>query len=120
METKTINELIEYFLIEKRKGMGFNEIRKTLEEKKFEDDKIKIIIRNIDNQILREETIKSQNQKAKELIYIGLFITIAGLIVTIGTFTGIINMGNSFLLAYGPILGGLGVLFTGLGKYKKL
>lgn len=33
METKTINELIEYFLIEKRKGMGFTEIRKTLEEK---------------------------------------------------------------------------------------
>ncbi|MDQ3190079.1 MAG: hypothetical protein M3Q58_00640 [Bacteroidota bacterium] len=120
MDSKSIDELIEYFLIEKRNGMDFSEIRKTLESKELEENKIKIIIRSIDNLILKEEKTVSQNKKAKELIYIGLAVTLAGLFVTVGTYTGIINMGNSFLLAYGPVSGGIGILFTGLGKYEKL
>lgn len=119
MEGQEINKLIEYFLNEKRKGMAFSEIRKILEENNVEENKINIIIHNVDKLILREAIVKNQNQRAKEFIYVGLFVTIAGLIITVGTFTGIINMGNSFVLAYGPVLGGLGILFTGLGKYRR-
>jgi hypothetical protein len=118
--SKTLDELVEYFLDEKRKGMGFSEIRKILESKNIENERIKVIIRTIDSQITREETIKSQNQKARELIYIGAVVTLTGLIITAGTYLGLINTGNSFLLAYGPILAGIGMLFSGLTKYKRL
>ncbi len=94
MQTKTTEELIEYFLHEKRKGMGFSEIRKSLVENHVDEDEIKFIINTIDDQILIEERLKSQNNKAKELIYIGPFITIAGLILTLGTLTGVIYMGD--------------------------
>lgn len=118
--SKTLDELVDYFLNEKRKGMGFSEIRKILESKNIEDEKIKVIIRTIDSQIIREETIKSQNQKARELIYIGAVVTLTGLIITAGTYLGLINTGNSFLLAYGPILAGIGMLLSGVAKYKRL
>ncbi|MBX2967025.1 MAG: hypothetical protein KF845_12845 [Cyclobacteriaceae bacterium] len=37
---------------------------------------------------------------------------------TIGTYTGLIEMGDYFSLTYGPILGGLSILFYGLGRRK--
>ncbi len=119
MKNKSINQLIQHFLEEKKNGMDFSEIRKTLEQNGIEEDKIKIIIRDIDNKILREEQIKSNNQKARELIYIGLFFTIAGLFLTIGSYTGFIDLGNVFVLAWGPVLGGLGTMFAGYGKLRK-
>jgi len=99
--------------------MGFSEIRKALESKNIEEAQIKAIIRTIDNKVLGEATEKSKNLKAKEIIYLGLFITVVGIFITIATYTGMINMGDSFLLAYGPILGGIAILLTGLAKYQK-
>ncbi|MBU0489244.1 MAG: hypothetical protein KKD31_14960 [Bacteroidetes bacterium] len=119
MEEKEYRPLEEFFLNEKRKGMEYSEIRKTLASKNLDEDRIKDLIRHIDNQIIKDELLKTKNRKAFELIIAGSVVSVVGLAITIGTFLGVINMGDSFLLAYGPILGGLGMLFAGLGKYRK-
>lgn len=120
MIPEKLDELYDYLLQQKRNGMSFSEIRRLLKEKQLDEETIAVIIRNIDKQVLRDEGLKHQRQKARELIGIGLFIVAAGLVVTVGTYTGFIKMGHSFMLAHGPVLGGLGVFFAGLGKYRKL
>ncbi len=114
-----IDELIKYYLAEKRNGKEFTEIRKELEEKKVEEKIIKLIIRSIDNNILKEETSKVANLKAREVIVIGIVLTLIGIFITMGTYSGVIQMGDSFLFAYGPVFGGIAILLIGLNMRRK-
>ena len=119
MDSQKIDTLIEHFYNEKKNGMEFTQIRKLLETKNIEENIIKLIIRDIDNKILAEEKTISHNKKAKEFIYIGSALCAIGLIITIGTYTHMFNMGDSFLLAYGPIFGGVGMILNGFAKYSR-
>jgi len=95
------------------------QVRKDLESNNFNEEEIKVIVRLVDNELQRRALVDTNNKKASELIYLGAVITIVGLVITIGTYTGLIVMGNSFVILYGPILGGLSVLLTGLSKKKR-
>jgi len=114
-----LDELIKYYLAEKRNGKDFTEIRKELEEKKIKEDTIKLIVRSIDNKIIKEETSKVANLKAKEVIVIGIVLTLIGIFITMGTYSGVIQMGDSFLFAYGPVFGGIAILLIGLNMRRK-
>jgi hypothetical protein len=108
------------FYIEKINDKDFSilNVRQELEKNNVDEQEIKVIVRLVDNEIQRRLKNKTTGDSSMELIWFGGIITAAGLIFTIGTYTGIIKMGNYFLLAYGPILGGLSILFYGLGKRK--
>ena len=116
---KSIEELNIRFLEEKRNGKDFSIIRKELTELEIDEADIKIIIRNIDDQILYDDITKSKKQKAKELIFVGAFLTLAGLVVTIGSYTGLINSPDYTIIMYGPIIAGIGLFFTGVRSYKR-
>lgn len=70
----------------------------------------------VDNEIHRRLAGKSKAGKVNATFLVGAVVTLIGLVITIGTYTGLINMGNYFLLAYGPILGGLAIMFGGLKR----
>ena len=113
-------KLVDYFLAKIHdKDFEIYQVRQELEKHNIDEDEIKVIVRIVDNAHQRLSLTKAGNSKANELIWIGLVITIVSAGVTIGTYLGIINMGNSFLIAYGPFFGGLGILFTGLAKKKR-
>lgn len=94
------------------------EIRRELEKNNVDEEEIRIIVRLVDNELQRRLIDKSTGDRSKEMIWFGGILTAIGLIFTIGSYTGIIKMGNSFLLAYGPILGGLSILFYGRSRRK--
>lgn len=112
-------KIVDYY-IEKINDKDFSilGVRQELEKNNLDEQEIKIIVRLVDNELQRRLTTRTTSNNSKELIWFGGIITVAGLIVTIGTYTGLIRMGNYFLLAYGPILSGLSILFYGLGKRK--
>lgn len=112
-------KIVDYY-IDKINDKDFNilNVRQELENNNVDEPEIKVIVRLVDNELQRRLTTKTASNNPKELIWFGGIITVAGLIVTIGTYTGLIEMGNYFLLAYGPILGGLSILFYGLAKRK--
>lgn len=113
-------KLVDYFLAKIHdKDFEIYQVRQELEKHNIEEDEIKVIVKIVDNAHQRLSLTKAGNSKANELIWIGLVVTIVSAGVTIGTFLGIINMGNSFLIAYGPFLGGIALLFTGLAKKKR-
>lgn len=94
-------------------------IRPELEKNDFEEEEIRTIVKLVDNEAQRRLFTKASNSKSKELIWVGAFLTIFGAIITIGSYTGLIDMGNSYLIAYGPFFGGLATLFVGLSKNKE-
>jgi hypothetical protein len=110
------------FYLQKISDTGFeiSEVRKDLERNNFDNEEIKVIVRLVDNELQRRLLKSANNEKAKGLVFTGAVITLVGIAITFGTYTGLIDMGNSFLIAYGPILAGLSILFTGLAKRRRV
>lgn len=85
----------------------------------MDDEEIGLIVRVVDNEIQRRLNLNEENKKAAILIWFGGAICGLGLLVTIGTYTGLINTGRSFIIAFGPILGGLSLLLFGVATRRK-
>lgn len=118
MQNCPIDQLTAKFLIERQNGTDCSEIWKKLEIMNVSDEHKRLIMRNIDSQILRENYYTVRKQRANEVFYSGLVLTIFGLFFTLGTYLGLIKIGNSIILLYGPILGGTSLILTGY-KIKK-
>jgi len=114
-------KIVDFYLEKiKLNQLDLYDARKEMEKNNVEEEEIKTIIRILDNELQKRMILEHENRTAKNIIAIGVVLTSIGAIFTIGTFTGIIPMGdNSFLLAYGPFLGGLSILFGGLAKRRK-
>ena len=95
------------------------QIRSDLERNNFDEDEIRVIVRLVDNELQRRQLTSSRYKNAGELVWVGGILTALGAGYTIATYTGLINMGNSFLLVYGPILGGLSILVAALARKGK-
>jgi len=111
-------EIEKEYLEKKLNGMDFDTIRKELLDKGLDNQQTTVIIRSIDNKILKGAHRKMGNSKGNEMIYIGLALFMGGLIVTIGTYMGYIDMGDRFLIMYGPIFSGIAIIAMGLTKRK--
>lgn len=106
--------LVDHYTKESEKpGFEIDQIRKELEPKGVAEEDISAIVRLVDSHMQRQDVGKSTRNKSKELIGIGALLTLSGLGITMGTYTGIIAMGNSFMLMYGPIIGGISLMVTG-------
>jgi hypothetical protein len=113
-------KVIDHYL-KKINDEGFDvyQIRKELEKNEVDDEEIKIIVKLVDNELQRNLKRKRESNSVKPAILMGLILMVIGAGITIATYTGIIDMGNSFLIVYGPFFGGLSILFGGLAKRKK-
>ena len=116
----TKENAIDYFFkkIESNE-IEFSSLRKRLETDGFDKDTINTIVRQVDKQLIRASEIRASHAKGKNLFYGGLLLAFVGVIITIGTYTGIIDMGNKFLIAYGPVAVGLITALTGKTKMNK-
>lgn len=113
-------KIIDFYLEKITLGqLDLYDARQEMEKNKVDEQEIKTIIRIIDNKLQKRMILEHENRTAKNIIAVGIVLTSIGAIITIGTYTGIIPMGkSSFLLAYGPFLTGLSILFSGLAKRR--
>ncbi len=113
-------KIVDYYIQKiENKDFEIYQVREELTKNNFEEEEIKIIVRLVDNEVQRRLRVKSGDSRSNELILIGSILTAFGAGITLATYTGIIDMGNSFLITYGPFLGGLSILFGGFAKKKK-
>ncbi|GMQ24706.1 hypothetical protein Aoki45_13880 [Algoriphagus sp. oki45] len=102
--------IFDYYLEKiQEKDFDLAEVRKTLEGENFPEEEIRPLIKRLDNELQRQAFSKINQSNRVNLMGLGLFLIALGLVVTLGTFLGLIPSGNSFILAYGPIFGGLGI-----------
>lgn len=106
----TKHEIIEHYYHEVKNGMSFETVRNQLSQSNFSPEEIKFIIREIDNSLIYNDFKKQDKSSRNEFLRLGIFLTGLGLLITISTFFGIVNLGNQFILAYGPIIAGISVI----------
>lgn len=107
-----INEIEDYYLEQKIQGMDFSQIRKELRQKGLAPAQVNALVRSIDHKILMGAYKKQESSRKIGLMMIGGILAGIGLVVTIGTFTGIIDIGNRFIFSYGPMLSGVALIFS--------
>ncbi len=112
-------KIVDYY-IQKLDNKDFEiyDVRKELEKNNVGEEEIKVIVRLVDNELQRHLRTKTNNDRSNDWVWIGSILTVVGAGVTIATYTGIINMGNSFLIVYGPFLGGLSILLGGIARRR--
>lgn len=112
--------LIDFFLQKLNdKDFQISEIRLEMEKYNLPEEEIRTVVRIIDNEIQRRDLLRLENSKARNLTWVGVVLTGIGAFVTIATYVGLIDMGDQFLLTYGPFLGGLSILFSGLARQRR-
>ncbi len=110
-------EYVNHFIAKSNEaGFELSNVRNELEAHNVEPDEIKLIVRLVDNEIQRQALKGANNLKGKELMYAGAALAIFGIFMTIGTYTGVIDFGNVYVIAWGPVLAGVGMLFAGLAR----
>tara|TARA_A100000171_G_C2131127_1_gene146799 strand:+ start:934 stop:1329 length:396 start_codon:yes stop_codon:yes gene_type:complete len=112
-------KLIDYY-IEKSQSPDFqiDQIRKELEPNNIPEEDIRAIVKMVDNHILNSAFTKNSKNRSSELIIAGAILALLGVGITIATYTGLINLGDNFLVVYGPFFGGVSMIFGGLAQRK--
>ncbi len=111
--------IVEYYLSKiDDKHFTILEARQEMETQGIAEDEIRVIIRLIDNALHRKLAEKSRAGSVNLAVWVGGVITCIGLVLTVGSYTGLIDMGSYYLVAYGPILGGLAIMFGGFNKTR--
>ena len=99
--------------------MEFSELRKTQESKGYEQKEIDIIVNRVDRNLIKAAELKHEHSVGKNIFIVGLLIMAAGILTTVLTYTGIVDLGNEYIVAYGPALGGLVTALMGKMKMDR-
>lgn len=114
----TKSEIIDHYISEVANGMDFQQVRNQLSKAGFEQEEISQMIKVIDNHLIHVDLSKSNRSVKREYFWVGVFLFSLGIISTLITFFGIVNMGSNFLIVYGPIIAGLGLMVYGRSEFK--
>ena len=99
-------------------GFEIDQVRKELEANRVPETDIRMIVYEVDHALqlrLKEKT--TQRQKT-QLTLAGGILTVAGVIITVGSFLGFFSVGSVIIL-YGPLFGGVSLLAGGELKRRR-
>lgn len=105
-----------YFELIDSGNMEFASLRKQLEEKDIPKDEISVVVRQVDKQLMRATQKRADHKMGKNLFIGGLCFSGLGVLLTFGTYSGLIDLGNVYLIGFGPITGGLIIAMKGKSK----
>jgi len=115
-------QTIDFYFEEIESGkMVFSDLRKKLESQGLEKEEVSIVVRQVDSALQKAAKHKASRAVGKNLFYGGIILSVAGILLTILTYTGaiVLGRGTHFIVAYGPITLGLITAFTGWSKMNR-
>lgn len=109
------SDLYEKYLYEVQNGKSLSAIRKEMEALGYEQEKIKSVIRKIDDQIQQDAITKSNKNGGLEVIYSGIFAIALSAAICLVTY---ITIGRIYFIVFLLILWGLRRCQTGWKKIR--
>jgi hypothetical protein len=110
---------IEELAREKMAGKSYTIIREELTESGMTAEEISSLIRQVDEQVLRETVIHGQPNRAQQWYRFGLILAVIGLIISIAYNAGIILEMLPAMLIYSPFFVGILVMVYGRFLQRK-
>jgi len=109
----------EELVREKLEGKSYSEIREELKSSGMAAKEISLLIRQVDERVLKETLEQGSRQKKQQWYRWGLALAVAGLILSIGYNAGMILSRIPALLVYSPFLAGILLMFYGRMLQRK-
>lgn len=115
--SKSRREVVADYCKKIRSGeVAFSDLHSILGKDGHSDEDIEIIIPRIDRDLQRIAANELERTKGKQMVFGGIGLMILGISITITSYLGIIDLGDRFVISYGPMLGGLGLALVGKMK----
>lgn len=117
----TIQERVDYFVDQVAGGkLAFDQVRRQLESERLPEQEIKMIVTLVDDEVQSRLLGQSKKSGFNQMIFVGLFLALFGLVFTIGSLAGFFSKGIGMVIfAYGPLFAGLAILFAGIRRKKR-
>jgi len=115
-------KLIDFFVEKVGKGeMPFDHVRKNLVERGLSEGDIKEMVKTIDNLVQADLLTRNNRSILDQMILLGVITTLIGFVLTIGSFAGLFSSTSAYVIviAYGPLFGGLAIIFAGLRRKRR-
>lgn len=96
----------------------FSQLRSSLEKAKLAPEEVSLVVRQVDKQIQQAAIYKARRAQGRNIYLGGLIFSLLGLLVSVGTFLGLVGNGQYFIVAYGPLLSGLGIAYYGRNQMR--
>lgn len=122
MEAYNRADAVDFYFSEIEAGhMGISDIRPKLEARKLDPAEIKVVVRLVDDMVIRAEQRRTDKKVGRGIFWGGVVLaTIAGLI-TVLTYTGVIAIagGTRYIVMHGPFAAGLLAMGGGWSKMNR-
>ena len=99
--------------------LEYSKLREELRLRIMDPEDIEIIANRVDRDLQRMDAADAEKSKGRLMFLGGLVVTIFGVGLTLFTYFGIIDLGDEFIIAYGPALGGIGIAAVGMLKMNR-
>ena len=114
-------ELINDFSNKVNRGeITFDKIRPKLEEQGFEEQRIKQIVRRVDEEVQKALLHGNTSSSAELVIRVGIVLLVLGGVLLLGVVTGLFSVGGQFggILIFGSLVAGLVMVIVGIRRKK--
>jgi len=102
---------IEALAREKLEGKSYSEIRAELKESGMPQEKINLLIRQVDEKVLADAIIEGKTDKAQQWYRGGMILAVAGLALSIAFNAGLIMQNFPPIAVYAPFIAGILFMF---------
>ena len=109
----TPHQIIELYKSQDIQSLEFSKIRNDLEEGGVAEEDIQIVFRVLDNLKYKKEFRKQSKNLGREYMIAGSIAACVGIIVTLVTLVKGYSGSGTYVLAYGPIVGGVSLFLYG-------
>lgn len=108
-------QYVEYYTKKSQdQDFEFDQIRSELESQNLPEQEVDLIIRLVDNAIQHRAISKTNKNRSRELTAVGTILTLIGAGITLGSLFGILDLGGSIIITFGPL--GAGATLLGAGR----
>jgi hypothetical protein len=105
---------VDHYTIARAKGMDMSMIRSELDRKGYSEDDIKVIVRMIDRAQARAAELEAERSRSNYLMLAGCLLLVLGSMITFITYLKAAeNGGGLYVVWYGAILMGAGMMVRG-------
>jgi hypothetical protein len=104
------NSRIETLVREKMGGKSYSTIRDELKQGGMSDEEISVLLRQVDEKVLKETVKQGGREKIRQWYRIGLFLALIGLILSVAYNAGMLLRSIPAWLAYSPFFAGIVVM----------
>lgn len=109
-----LEDLVDYCMIEKQSGTDYSLLRDKLRAKGLDQETIQIVLQECDDRLLEQLQTNSTSfnllDRLKPLA--GRFMIYLGIVVTVVSYLMADENGGVYVIWYGPVLSGIGIVTT--------